>query len=77
MARNKALSSETRPSIRVLKNEGCSMREIAKKLKISKKKLCATPFTDQRKLSLTRIERGVGGPGAQLSKRTSTLEFLV
>ena len=29
----------------------------------------------QRKLVLTRIER-VGGPGAQLSKRTRTLECL-
>ena len=29
------------------------------------------------KLAITRIERGVGGPGAQLSKRTSTLECLV
>jgi hypothetical protein len=38
--------------------------------------LCTTPFTGQRKRSLTRIER-VGGPGAQLSKRTSTLECLV
>ncbi|CDQ59210.1 unnamed protein product [Oncorhynchus mykiss] len=28
---------------------------------------------EQCKLALTRIERGVGGPGAQLSKRTSTL----
>ena len=28
-------------------------------------------------MALTRIERGVGGPGAQLSKRTSTLECLV
>ena len=35
--------------------------------------LCSTPFTEQRKLTLTRIERGVGGPSAQLSKRTSTL----
>ena len=34
MARNKDLSSETRQSILVLKNEGYSMREIAKKLKI-------------------------------------------
>ena len=25
--------------------------------------LCTTPFTEQRKLALTRIERGVGGPG--------------
>ena len=33
-----------------------------------------TPFSQQRKLPLTRIERGVGGPGAQLSKRTSTWE---
>ena len=35
MARNKELSSETRQSILVLRNEGYSMREIAKKLKIS------------------------------------------
>ena len=34
--------------------------------------LCTTPFTEQRKLALTRIERGVGGPGALLSMRTST-----
>ena len=34
MARNKWLSSETRQSILVLRNEGYSMREIAKKLKI-------------------------------------------
>ena len=39
--------------------------------------LCTTPFTEQLKLSLTRIERGEGGPGAQLSKRTSTFECLV
>ena len=38
--------------------------------------LCNSPFTVQRELALTRIERGVGGPGAQLSKRTSTLECL-
>ena len=35
MARNKDLFSETRQSILVLRNEGYSMREIAKKLKIS------------------------------------------
>ena len=35
MARNKDLTSETRQSILVLRNEGYSMREIAKKLKIS------------------------------------------
>ena len=39
--------------------------------------LCTTPFTEQCKMALTRTERGVGGPGAQLSKRTSTLECLV
>ena len=66
MARNNDLSSETRQSILVLRNEGNSMREIAYKL-------CTTPFTEQSKLAPTRIERGVGGPGAQLSKRTSTL----
>ncbi|CDQ67259.1 unnamed protein product [Oncorhynchus mykiss] len=35
MARNKELSSETRQSVLVLRNEGYSMREMAKKLKIS------------------------------------------
>ena len=35
MAKNKVLSSETRQSILVVRNEGYSMREIAKKLKIS------------------------------------------
>ena len=35
MARNKDLSSETRQSILVLRNEGYFIREIAKKLKIS------------------------------------------
>ena len=35
MARNKELSSETHQSIIVLRNEGYSMQEIAKKLKIS------------------------------------------
>ena len=37
MARNKYISPETRQSILVLRNEGYSMREIAKKLKISYK----------------------------------------
>uniref|UniRef100_A0AAY5K0X9 Paired domain-containing protein n=1 Tax=Esox lucius TaxID=8010 RepID=A0AAY5K0X9_ESOLU len=40
MARNKELSSETRQSILVLRNEGNSMREIAKKLKISFNAVC-------------------------------------
>jgi transposase len=35
IARNKELSSETHPSILVLRNEGYSMREISEKLKIS------------------------------------------
>jgi hypothetical protein len=39
--------------------------------------LCTTPFTEQCKLTLTRIDRGVGGPGVQLNKRASTLESLV
>ena len=34
MARNKELSSETRQSTLLLRNEGYSIREIAKKLKI-------------------------------------------
>jgi transposase len=76
MARNKDLSFETRQSILVLRNEGYSVREIAKNLKISYNTVY-NHFTEQRKLSLTKIERGVGGPSAQLSKRTSTLECLV
>jgi hypothetical protein len=39
----------------------------------SRTTLCITPFTEQNKLALNGIERGVGGPSAQLSKRTSTL----
>ena len=69
------LSSETRQSILDLRKDGYSMQEIAKKLKIST--LYTTPFTEQSKPALTRIERGVGSPSAQLSKRTSTLECLV
>ena len=55
-------------SLLVLRNEG----EKLPRNWISHTTLCTTPFTEQRKLPLTRIER-VGGPGAQLSKRTSTL----
>ena len=39
----------------------------------SRTTLCTTPFTEQRKLALTRLDWGVGGPGAHLSKKTSTL----
>ena len=35
--------------------------------------VCTTPFRKQHKWALTRIEREMGGPGAQLSKRTSAL----
>ena len=73
MARNKDLSSETHQSILVMRNEGYIMREIANKLE-THTTLCTTHRTEQRKLALTRIERGVEGPGAQLSKRTSTLD---
>ena len=53
------------------------MREIANTLKISFI-VSTTPSREQHKQALTRIERGVGGLGAQLSKRTlSTLESLV
>jgi hypothetical protein len=72
MPETTTISSETHQSILVLRKEGYSMREIAKKLK-SRTTLHTAPFTEQRKLALTRIKRGVGGPGAQLSKRTSTL----
>ena len=70
MSRNKDLLKQ---SILVLRNEGYSMREIAKKLKISYN----TVYYSLHRTALTRIERVVGGPGAQLRKRTSTLECLV
>ena len=69
MARNKDLSSETHQSILVLRNEGYSMREIVQHCVL-------LPLQNRAELALTRIERGVGGPGAQLSKRTSTVEGL-
>ena len=71
MARNKALSSETRQSILVLRNEGYSMQEIAKKLKISYN---AVYYSLHRTAQTVSNQNIVGGPGAQLSKRTSTLE---
>ena len=70
MARNKDLSSETRQSILVLRYEGYSMQEIAKKLKISYN---AVYYSLHRTVS----NQNVGDPGVQLSKRTSTLECLV
>jgi transposase len=76
MDRNKELSSETHPSVLVLKNKGYSMREIAKKRKIlynteyySLQRTAQTVSNQNRKRSRR--------PGAQLSKRTNTLECLV
>ena len=60
----------------VLRNEGYSMQEIAKKLKISYNDVYYSLHRTVQ-LALTRIERGVGGPSAQLSKRIITLECLV
>ena len=76
MARNKDLSSQTHQSILVLRNEGCSMREIVKKLKISYNAVYYSLHRTEQTVS-NQVERGMGGPGAQLSKRTSTLECLV
>ena len=66
-----ALSCKTRQSILVLRNEGYSMGEFAKKITV-----CTTPFREQHKQSLTRVERELGGPSAQF-KKTSILESLV
>lgn len=74
MVRKRELSFEAQQSILFLRNEDNSMREIAKKLKISFNS--TTPFREQHKWALTTIEREVGG-SAQQSKRTSTLESLV
>ena len=52
------LSSETRQSILVLRNEGYTMREIAKKLTISYNAVYYS-LQRKRKLALNRIEREV------------------
>ena len=63
------LSSETRQSILVLRNEGYSMREIAKKLKIS---YIAVYYSLHRtaQTGSNQNRKRSGRPGAQLSKRT-------
>ena len=76
VARNKDLSSETRQSILVLRNEGCSMQEIAKKLKISYNAVYYSLHRTAQTGS-NQNKKSVLGPGAQLKKRTSTLECLV
>ena len=76
MTRNKVLSSETRQFTIVLRNEGYSMREIAKKLKISYNAVYYSIHRTAQTGSNQNRKRS-GGPGARLSKRTSTLEFLV
>jgi transposase len=75
MARNKGLSSETHQSILVLRNEGYSKREIAKKLKISYNavyyslhRMAQTGSNQNRKRS--------GRPQCA-TERISTLECLV
>src|SRR4029434_8160884 len=76
MARKRELSCETRQSILVLRNEGYSMREMAKNLDISYN---GVYYSLQRtaQMGSNRVEREVGGPGAQLSKKTRILESLV
>ena len=76
MARKRELSCETRQSILVLRNEGYSMRKMAKKLNISYN---GVYYSLQRtaQTGSNRVEREVGGPSAQLSKKTSILESLV
>ena len=59
-------SFETRRSIIVLRSDGYSLQEDLVQ--------CCVLLPS---LALTSIERGVGGPGAQLSKRTSTLKRLI
>ena len=77
MARNKDLSSETRQSILVLRNEGYSMREIAKKLKFSYNAVYYPLHRTAQTGSNQNRKRKWRGPGAQLSKRKGTLECLV
>ena len=74
MSRNKELSNATHQSILVLRNEGYFMPEIAKKLKISYNDVY---YSLHRTAQTGPNQNRVGGPGAQLSNRTSTLECLV
>ena len=70
MARNKDLSSETRQSILVLRNEGYSMWEIVKKRKISYTAVYYSVHRTAQTVSNKNRKRS-GRPGAQLSKWTS------
>ncbi|CAJ0936593.1 unnamed protein product [Ranitomeya imitator] len=60
----------------IRRNEGYSMREIAKKLEISYNGVYYY-FREEHKQALTRVEKEVGGPTSQLSNKTSRLEFVV
>ena len=74
-SRHTKLSSDTHQSTIPLRNEGYSMQDITQKRKISYK---GTPFADQCKLALTRIERDVWDPGAHMCMRIEPLKlFLV
>jgi hypothetical protein len=77
MARNKALSSEIRQSMFLFWELKAIPCEKCPRNWRSRTTLCTSPFTEQCKRTLTRIESRVGGPGAQLWKRTSTLECVV
>lgn len=54
--RKSLLFSETHQSIVVISNEGYSMSETGTKLKLFIN-VCTTPFTEQYKWALTRIEK--------------------
>jgi hypothetical protein len=80
MARNKDLSYETKTFLMKLASlflfwemKAIPCEKLPRNWTSRTTLYTTTPFTGQRKLALTRIERGVGGPSAQLSKRTSTL----
>jgi transposase len=74
--KQRTFSLETHQSILVLRNEGYSMREIAKKLKIRYNAVYYSLHRTAQTVSNQNRKRS-GRPGTQLSKRTSTLECLV
>ncbi len=76
MAKKKQLSLETHQSIIVLRNEGYTMLEIAKKLKISYKGVHYS-LQRQRTTGSNKDRKRCGRPDVQLNKRISTSESLV
>lgn len=75
MPRKKAFSSNLVSLLLVLKMKNIAHEKLPNKKKnedILLRHLCTTPCTEEHKLALARIEKDVGGHGAQLCRRANT-----